>query len=258
MFRLLSEVTLVKETNASADSSNRGLYLTLDTDWCHERILVDTLQILESHGARATIFCTDQSKSLDLLHGNPNIELGIHPNFRPLLDGKVEGKGLTAEKILDDMLSVVPSAKCVRSHSLISGSNLTALFVSRRLTHESNLKIPFAAASNVRPFAHPTGMVMCPFQWGDYSEMTTSIPLDLAKDYLVVNFHPIHVFLNSKSLHAYERTRSLHYAPEELIKYRYKGRGVRTVLLELLQSLSTLKSHTRNRESRCVRAAVAL
>lgn len=239
MLRLLSEVAVAKDSNASAASSNRGLYLTLDLDWCHERILIDTLDILDFHGARATIFCTDRSESLDLLQGNPNVELGIHPNFRPLLENKVDSRGLTAEKVLNDMLSMVPSAKCVRSHSLISGSSLTALFVSKGLTHESNLKIPFAAASNVRPFAHPTGMVMCPFQWGDYSEMTTSIPVDFAEDYLVVNFHPIHIFLNSKSLHAYERTRSLHYAPEELRRHRHGGRGVRTVLLELLQSLST-------------------
>lgn len=78
---------------------------------------------------------------------------------------------------------------------------------------------------------------MCPHQWSDYSDI--SVPFGLhgvLPNYFVVDFHPIHVFLNTESLDRYERTRSLHQNPKELIKHRYEGYGTRNRLLELLGS----------------------
>jgi len=51
----------------------------------------------------------------------------------------------------------------------------------------------------------------------------------------VLDFHPIHVFLNTESLDRYERTRPLHHNPKELIKHRFEGYGTRNRLLEVLE-----------------------
>ena len=57
----------------------------------------------------------------------------------------------------------------------------------------------------------------------------------LLNGFHVFDFHPIHVFLNTESLDRYERTRSIHQNPKELIKHRYQGHGTRSWLMELLE-----------------------
>ena len=42
--------------------------------------------------------------------------------------------------------------------------------------------------------------------------------------------------LNSESIDRYEKTRTLHGTPKELIKYRYDGWGVRNTLIKLLEA----------------------
>lgn len=236
MFNFISEISPnLYQDDLLTISKDLKIFLTFDLDWCHEAVLEDTIQLLEKFDVKATFFCTDKISSLDLLRGNKRFELGIHPNFRPLLDASSNSSS-SASKILDQIMSIIPEAKSVRSHSLISGSNLSALFFSRGLTHESNLKIPLAAANDCKPFFHSTGIIMCPFQWGDYSEMGNSINLDEYKQYLTVNFHPIHIFLNSDSLDRYEHTRPIHQNPSELRRARFEGRGVRDIFIEFLKN----------------------
>ena len=237
MFRFISEISAPSGQDGQV-CANRGLHLTIDLDWCHEAVLADTLELLEVYEARATVFCTDRTESLDLLKGNRLVELGVHPNFRPLLSGENAPDGESAARVLDRILSLVPTAKSVRSHSLTSSSDLSTLFRSRGLTHESNIKLPFEAAPHLAPFYHVSGMLMCPFQWGDHSDMEKGIPIQCVSNYLVVNFHPIHIFLNSNSLDQYERTRPYHYSPGNLRNLRTDGTGVRTHFLDLLEAMS--------------------
>ena len=61
-------------------------------------------------------------------------ELGIHPNFNPLLDGK----GGSAEYIIDQMLELVPEAVSVRSYSLVQSSRLHELFHRKGLIFDCN------------------------------------------------------------------------------------------------------------------------
>jgi hypothetical protein len=236
LFNFISDISPHSyEDDLLALSKDLKIFLTFDLDWCHEAVLEDTIQILDKFDVKATFFCTDKISSLDLLRGNKRFELGVHPNFRPLLEDSSNNSS-SASIILDRLMSIIPEAKSVRSHSLISGSNLSALFVSRGLTHESNLKTPLALAGNCKPFFHNTGIIMCPFQWGDYSEMGNSINLNDYKQYLAVNFHPIHIFLNSESLDRYEHTRPVHQNPSELRRFRFEGRGVRNILIEFLKN----------------------
>ncbi len=227
----------VRDILPRVDSVSKGrkidIYLTCDMDWCHEAVLADTLNIIDQNQMKATLFVTNYFPSLDLIRNNSRIELGIHPNFNELLNGN-QTQG-SAERIVDDLLKVIPEAKSIRSHSLVQSGNLTKLFLSKGLTHESNMKIPLGAASEISPFWNSSGMIMCPFQWGDYSDHGISFKsLQPMPSYFMVNFHPIHVFLNTEHLTRYELTRHLHHNPNELIKHRYQGEGTRTRLMELL------------------------
>ena len=58
----------------------------------------------------------------------------------------------------------------------------------------------------------------------------------LMSGFQVFNFHPIHVFLNTGSLELYEKTRPIHNNPKELIKFRHDGEGIRSQLINLLET----------------------
>ena len=226
--KFISEIT--------TDYSNQGLHITFDLDWANEEILEDTLMLLEKYNAKATLFITNKFSQLKELQKNPKYEIGIHPNFTHLLNN-TKAKLNSSDMIIDDLLNIAPEARSVRSHGLVQSSYLTKLFFLKGMTHESNIRIPISTSNVISPFKHASGIIICPFQWGDYSNMSESIVFDQnTSRYLVVNFHPIHVYLNTESLDRYERTRPLHNNPKELLKHRFEGFGTRNKLIELLES----------------------
>ena len=52
---------------------------------------------------------------------------------------------------------------------------------------------------------------------------------------IILNFHPIHVFLNTENIIRYENTRQYHQDFSELKKYINDGYGVRNILLEIIK-----------------------
>lgn len=217
----------------SVTKNKSTIYLTFDLDWCHEEVLADTIDILKEYGTKATLFVTSKLGCLNFLQRENNFELGIHPNFNLFFKNHKICEG--AEKIIDNLLEIVVDPKSVRCHSLVQGGPLTDLFIKKGLTHESNIKIPLYLSKSILPFRHHSGMIMCPFQWGDYSDRDTSF-IDLhVPSYFMVNFHPIHIYLNTESLDRYERARPYFLNPKELLKHRYTGYGTRNRLVELLE-----------------------
>ena len=64
------------------------IFLTFDLDWCNDEVLENTLNLIEINNLKATLFFTHKTSLLDRINKNKNIEIGIHPNFNKLLDGK--------------------------------------------------------------------------------------------------------------------------------------------------------------------------
>lgn len=93
------------------------LFLTFDIDWAHDEILKDTLNIAEEASMPATWFVTHATPVLNDIRALTGQELGLHPNFNPLLDG-VSNNGNNAEKIVKALLDIVPEGKSIRSHSM--------------------------------------------------------------------------------------------------------------------------------------------
>ena len=78
----------IKTINVKNKPSWDGkLFLTFDVDWCSDEVLSYTLDIVEKYDINSTFFITHQTALLDRMRENPKIELGIHPNFNPLLNG---------------------------------------------------------------------------------------------------------------------------------------------------------------------------
>ena len=213
-------------------------FLTFDVDWAHDAVLQDVIELLEPSGVAATWFVTHKTPLVRRLQINSNFEVGIRPNFNPLLNGD-NSNGTSAAKIIDTLLDVVPRCRSVRSHSLAQSGPINRLFADRQITHSSNCFVPERSGIHLRPWFLSSGLIEVPYCWADehceekWQSFAVSRFVSLT-GLVVFDFHPIHVFLNTEHLDRYERTRSLHQNPTELIKHRYEGYGTRNRLMELL------------------------
>lgn len=213
-------------------------FLTFDIDWAHDDVLADTIALVERADVAATWFVTHDTPLLARLRANPRFELGIHPNFLPLVMQGDPKAGATAGEVVDRLLAIVPEAKSVRSHSLVQSGRLLEVFRAKGLTHDCNAFLPAASGMPLRPWTDWFGMVRVPYFWEDdfWCDAAPGTPVELQdraglRGY---DFHPIHVYLNTDRLSRYEDARSDLQAPDRLITRRNPDRGVREVLSELI------------------------
>lgn len=213
--------------------------VTIDLDWCNDVVLEDTLELLETVGVKATWFVTHETRMIERLRSSGH-ELGIHPNFNPLMDGSsVDARG--AGDILARCLDVVPEARAVRSHSLAQSERLLDVFSDLGLDYVCNTFFPLSASIQVKPFRMWDDLVIIPHVWQDNVSLRLGEPPPSAvipyQGMLVLDFHPIHIFLNSESLIRYENSRHLHSSPEALLELRYPQAGIRTAFVDLIRKV---------------------
>lgn len=226
------------------------LFLTLDIDWANDDVLNDTIDLIERYDVAATWFATHQTRVLDRLRENPKFEIGIHPNFNFLLEGRNDA-GRSASEIVQRLMSIVPNSKAVRSHSMTQSSVILKIFKDVGLTHDANHFIPNHSGLELKPWMLWNGLCRVPYSWEDDVHLlyevkgikqlsTSDIALNKNAGLKVFDFHPIHVFLNTEALDRYEKTRFLHQSPKELINYRHEGYGTRNQLIELLELMENI------------------
>jgi hypothetical protein len=193
------------------------------------------VKLIEVHGAKATWFATHATPVLDEIRSLQVHEIALHPNYNTLLDGS----GGTARDTLLRLKEIVPEARSVRSHSLARSSRLALLFREEGLSHESNVFIPFGRGGGVKPWRDVFGLVQVPIGWEDdvcLMDPATGEPSKLleAGSILVVDFHPIHVFLNTATLQDYESARPYFADVSELRLRQRPDHGTRARLVALL------------------------
>lgn len=218
-------------------------FLTFDIDWAHDQVIADCVDLVERAEAMATWFATHATPLLERLRHNPLFEIGIHPNFVPLLNGSRQAGSNVAE-VISQLKAIVPEATSARSHSLVHSTQILHGFTQCGITHDVNCLVPESAGITLSPWALWDGLIRVPYFWEDDvaclfgdTDMAHTENLSVLRHrpgIKVFNFHPIHVFLNTEHLDRYERTRHLHQNPAELIKHRYTGYGTRNRLVELL------------------------
>lgn len=208
---------------------------SLDIDWAPEPLIEDALELFSLHEVPCTIFATHESKAVKSCN-RKLFEIGIHPNFNPLLDGSSKDSMHT---VLDKILNLFPEAKGVRSHSLTQSSRLLAEFTRRGLVYEANQLIPY---SSIAPYRHWTGLIRVPFNWEDdvhfcYGKSYLEHDVDLTpSSFNVFNFHPIHTFLNTDTAARYEAAHPHNQDPIALQRYKNtETPGTRTLLINLLK-----------------------
>lgn len=233
-FRLVSEIDAKQPTTWS-----NSVFLTIDLDWCSDEVLAQTMELVQNAGVKATWFATHPSQLLDEIRAQGH-EIGIHPNFNSLLDGTGKGGRDSADIVLDRLLDHFEYSKSLRSHSLAQSEKLLDLFASRGITHVCNTFIPLSSGIASPPFAMWDGITVVPHSWQDnvalrLGEDSPSFGL-LRDGFVVANFHPIHITLNTDTLERYESTRAHHKDIKALSEHINHGSGVRNDFIKLLQA----------------------
>jgi hypothetical protein len=204
-FGLISEIDI-----NNTGSWEEKIFITLDIDWASDEVIKYVADFFIANNVKSTWFVTHESPYLSVLQNNPLFELGIHPNFNPiLLNGSYE-KGATAEEIIDNILKIVPNATSVRSHSLTQNSSLVNLFLKKKLLNELNVLIPIQNDIVIKPYKNYLGITELPHIWEDdvhmfFKETYLEI-LEKIKYYnglTILDFHPIHLFLNETEFEHY-------------------------------------------------------
>ena len=213
--------------------------LSFDIDWAHDEVIADVLNLISNYTVDSTWMVTHQTDLIQEISSNSSCELGIHPNFNFLLSGDFRN-GKSAQEIVERMMVLLPNAKVVRSHSVCQSSRLSHIFASAGIEYESNDYIPGGQVSPIHPWKLENSLTKVPYFFSDELACLGAVPsiADLVsyEGLKVFDFHPIHVFLNTESLDRYEKTRSVHHNPSELIKHRYTGYGTRSRLIDLLDT----------------------
>lgn len=141
----------------------------MDTDWCSDEVLSSALDILEQQNIKATIFITHETKLLSRMRSNKNIELGIHPNFNPLLSGSFE-YGKNIKEVIMYFKHIVPEAISVRSHSVTQSANILTEFENAGFKFDLNTIIPYFSGIELKPYRYDywtEDLVIAPYFWED-------------------------------------------------------------------------------------------
>ena len=231
---------LVSEINPSIPHSFLKPFLTFDIDWASDAVLEYCIDILEQANVRVTWFATHQTPLLDRIRENPYFELGIHPNFNPLLEGNF-CYGNHYAKVLEYYLNIVPEAKVMRSHSLGVSSRILMEAKVMGITHDCNLCIPIVAGGGglIARFVNWDKLIRCPYHWADDIACMYEDKIDICSirgdDYFMFGFHPIHIFLNTASLEQYENAKPFMKDTQKLReKCGHSLNGAKSVLERLL------------------------
>jgi len=213
---------------------------TVDVEWAADAVLDDIRGLFDQHGVRATFFVTHAGVAV------PGHERGLHPNFRRSGDtyraipraGELSDSEIQ-EHVVSTTLAFAPEAKGVRSHSLYYDSTLLPLYQRLGIEYDCSYQMPLVAG--LRPFWKHHGIIEVPTYYADHLDLMTGISdfqvqrLGLDRPGIkVFDFHPNVVFLNAASDTTVRNGQSIYHDPARLLAARHQGRGIRTLLLDLL------------------------
>lgn len=220
--------------------------ITIDLDWAPDFMIEPMAAAMVERGVRATWLITHASPAVDALRVRPDLfELGIHPNFLP---GSSHGD--TPDEVIDHCLGLVPSARCVRSHGLMQSTRLLHNLGSREgLGVDLSLYLHHCPTVAPCRFAyHGARLLRLPHVWEDDFEMECSDaswrlePILRLEGLKILDFHPVHVFLNcpiGEAYKAYRRLGPTGAAAESAARaLKRAGEGPATMFAETLDYLA--------------------
>jgi peptidoglycan/xylan/chitin deacetylase (PgdA/CDA1 family) len=229
--------------------------LTVDIDWAPDEALQEMRRLIESYGVRATFFCTHAGIEV------PGHERALHPNFRrhgetlrtlqasagPAFSNWQESE--VYRGIIAATKAFCPEAVGVRAHSLFYDSLLLEVYQQAGMVYDSSYLLPLAP--RLTPVLKEYDVLELPIWYNDQFDMKAQatgfhayrLALD-APGLKVMNFHPNTFYINAVSHAHYLESRAFHKDPERLRAHRHPGRGVATLLTEVLEYIAAKRLRT--------------
>jgi len=221
---------------------NHSFAITFDVDWAPDFVIDRVASVLIEHQVKATWFITHDSPALHRLKAHSDLfELGLHPNFLPH-----STQGDSPDDILTNLQKIVPEARSARTHALVQSWPLLQEMVNcTAINVDASIFLP--EMPHIQPVAYNMGqkkLLRVPFFWGDDYELAKASPQWQLKPYVkveglkVMNFHPIHVYLNASSPDLYRDLKQSipqlnQLTPENAQAFIHPGKGPLTFLEEL-------------------------
>jgi hypothetical protein len=203
------------------------LAFTMDTDWTSQAGLDYVIEKLVDPRLALTVFCTGR---YPVLESRPLTEIALHYN--------VEKGGF--EAAYRAIAAEFPQARGARGHSLAVSERLRALYReygtrydSSYIMYERQGIVPFLVGRNVWEFPlYFMDMFFLEFHEGDFTRAPTGAQL-AGPGLKVLDFHPVHLILNTPSLAYYQECKRHYFDLAGLLAHRYPGRGIATLFSEL-------------------------
>jgi len=220
--------------------------LTLDTDWAPDYVIDYVSEKLERLKIKATWFITHNSPAIKKLKNNSLFEIGLHPNF-----ANNSTQGDNVDDILKKLKEIVPNAESIRTHGLLQSSEILLKF--KKFGIKNDTSILFHEESCLRPhYSKYFGITRFPYYWEDDIEMISGNWKKVEKHFFVsglkiFDFHPIHIFLNSKTMKKYNELKKNGYPKLEqklISNFINPSIGVNTFFENFILKMSNSKTYT--------------
>jgi len=178
--------------------------ITLDVDWAPDFVIEHIANILSDKKVKATWFITHDSQMVQNLRKNDLFELGLHPNFDPS-----STQGSDPDSVLTNLKKIIPQATSLRTHSFNQSTPLILKF--QKFGLENDASIFLSKTKNISPhFLKFANLYRFPSFWADDIEMEDKTecwslddPIYHTPGLKIFIFHPIHIFLNSRTMEKY-------------------------------------------------------
>lgn len=174
-------------------------HLTFDIDWAPDWAIFEVLDTLSEFSAPATFFATHRTAALAEIERRGH-ELGIHPNF---LAGSSHGSDPL--EVMRSILEIAPRARVMRTHSLVQATTLFEAILASypQIAYDMSLLTYGSPHTGWTPW-HSRGRAMSRLNYNWEDDIAFDDPHQDWASYLpsaavdVLDFHPIHVALNSR------------------------------------------------------------
>ena len=212
--------------------------LSFDVDWAPDKVLEFCFEPVIKKKIKATIFITHSSPYIiQLIEDYSNLfEFAIHPNFNPFFENSSKKD---IKNILNELLQIIPNCLGVRSHSHVTSSQIISTYETLSLKYDSNI---FAFnENNLKPLLYSKNFVRIPHFFQDDAHFLRNMPMEMnslsynTAGLKVFDFHPIHIFLNTKDINQYNIAKQHYSNPKKLKDYvNNNSKGILDLYEEVL------------------------
>lgn len=233
MFELIKNIDLL-----NLNWQNK-IFITSDIDWASDEVLESTISLIEQFNAKCTFFATHETNLLENLSNS--FEIGLHPNFNFLMNGDFR-YGNNYKEVINFYKLMFPEAISFRSHSLTQNGGILDYFDYLKFNFEVNTFIPYQHKNLLIPYkSYLENLIRVPYIWEDDTACLYNFKYDVNgifnyQGIKVLDFHPIHIFLNTENLERYNSARPYLQIYKELKQFINTSKyGTRDFLIDIMK-----------------------